>query len=131
MNSGSKKKVSIFLTGMVLTFIIIRGYLFFYPDADFNFLGYNIHHLYTGFLLVMFSSIPLMLFELPRRISYLATFLFGVGMSLVLDEWVYLIATDGSNSSYLLPISFWGGVVMILLASVYTVIIYRIFKSKD
>lgn len=131
MNSGSKKKVSIFLTGMVLTFIIIRGYLFFYPDADFNFLGYNIHHLYTGFLLVMFSSIPLVLFELPRRISYLATFLFGVGMSLVLDEWVYLIATDGSNSSYLLPISFWGGVVMILLASVYTVIIYRIFKSKD
>jgi hypothetical protein len=38
---------------------------------------------------------------------------FGVGLSLALDEVVYLIATDGSNASYLLPVSFWGGVVVV------------------
>jgi hypothetical protein len=29
-----------------------------------------------------------------------------------MDEWVYLIATDGTNASYLLPVSFWGAVAM-------------------
>jgi hypothetical protein len=41
-------------------------------------------------------------------------------MGMALDEWVFLIATDGSNASYLLPVSFWGGVVMIGLACLYT-----------
>jgi hypothetical protein len=36
----------------------------------------------------------------------------GVGLSLVLDEWVYLIVTDGSNASYLLPVSLWGAVAL-------------------
>jgi uncharacterized membrane protein len=40
---------------------------------------------------------------------------------MALDEWVYLIATDGSNASYLLPVSFWGGAVAIVLACAYTV----------
>ena len=40
---------------------------------------------------------------------------------MALDEWVYLIATDGSNAAYLLPVSFWGGVVVVGLALVYAV----------
>lgn len=116
----SKTRARILITSMAATFVLIRVYLYFYPNADFDVLGYNIHHLYSGFILVMFAGIPLVLFKLPSRISYIAIFVFGVGMSLVLDEWVYLIATDGSNSSYLLPVSFWGGVVMILIACAYT-----------
>ena len=131
MQPSNKTRAKILLTSLVFTFIVIRAYLYFYPNADFNVYGYNIHHLYTGFLMVMFASIPLVLFELPKRISYLATFVFGAGMSLVLDEWVYLIATDGSNSSYLLPVSFWGGAIMILLACAYTWILYILFRNKN
>jgi hypothetical protein len=54
----------------------------------------------------------------------LAAVVFGVGLSMALDEWVYLITTDGSNASYLLPISFWGGAVMIGLASGYLAALY-------
>jgi hypothetical protein len=38
---------------------------------------------------------------------------------MMLDEWVYLIVTDGSNSSYLLPVSFWGGLAMVLACVAY------------
>ena len=132
MFPDSRTRAKILITSMVATFVLIRAYLYFYPNADFDVFGYNIHHLYTGFLLVMFAGIPLVLFELPGRISYTATFIFGVGMSLVLDEWVYLIATDGSNSSYLLPVSFWGGLVMILLACAYTfLLVYFVVKSES
>ncbi len=38
-------------------------------------------------------------------------------------NWVYLIATDGTNASYSLPVSFWGGVIVIGLACAYTVVL--------
>jgi hypothetical protein len=47
---------------------------------------------------------------------------------------VYLIVTDGSDTSYLLPVSLWGGVVMIGLASIYIitlVIVAEKMKSSE
>ena len=48
-----------------------------------------------------------------------ALLVFGAGLAMALDEWVYLIATDGTNASYLLPVSLWGGIVVTGLACVY------------
>jgi len=56
---------------------------------------------------------------------------FGAGLSLALDEWVYLIATDGSNASYLLPVSLRGGMVMVGLAVAYVAILYMISRDKQ
>jgi hypothetical protein len=44
---------------------------------------------------------------------------FGAGLGMALDEWIYLIATDGSNASYLLPVSLYGSVVVVALACLY------------
>ena len=49
----------------------------------------------------------------------IATVAFGVGLSMALDEWLYLIVTDGSNASYILPISFWGGLGFVGAALIY------------
>lgn len=95
----------------------------FRPDADFNVAGYNIHHLYTGLLILTACGIPLVLGVRQSRLGDWLTAGFGVGLSLALDEWVYLIATDGSNASYLLPVSFWGGVVVVGAAVVYAAIL--------
>src|SRR5262249_10163725 len=81
---------------------------------------YNIHHLFTGLLLIVVGGIPLAILHTSTRRLDLARWIFGVGLGMALDEWVYLIATDGGNASYLLPVSFWGGVVVIGLACAYT-----------
>jgi hypothetical protein len=59
--------------------------------------------------------LPLALGMAPGAPAPLLTVAAGVGLSLVVDEWVYLIATDGTNASYLLPVSFWGAVAMHML----------------
>ena len=131
MNSINKTRAKILLLSLISTFVVIRVWLYFYPNADLNVFGYNIHHLYTGLLLVTICGIPLILFSNPGRILNLATAVFGIGLSLALDEWVYLIATDGSNMSYLLPVSFWGGMVLVGLTCLYIGALYFWFRKKD
>lgn len=120
INSDRKKNGMILLWSMILTFALLRVSLYFSPNADFNVGRYNIHHLFTGLLLVAIGGIPLAIFQGSSRKLDLARLVFGAGLGMALDEWVYLIATDGSNASYLLPVSFWGGCVVIGLACVYT-----------
>ena len=91
------------------------------PNSDFNVGGYNIHHLFTGLVLITIGGIPVALFPRQSPMMDVATAIFGIGLALALDEWVYLIATDGTNASYLLPVSFRGGVLMVVLAVVYVV----------
>ncbi len=131
MPSINKTRAKILVSSLVVTFVVIRVWLFFYPNADFNVAGYNIHHLYTGLLLVTIGGVPLILFPNPERILDLATAIFGVGLSLALDEWVYLILTDGSNMSYLLPVSLWGGVILVGLTCIYIGALYFWSRKKD
>ena len=73
MPSINKTRAKILLSSLVVTFVVIRVWLFLYPNADFNVAGYNIHHLYTGLLLITIGGIPLILFSSPGRILDLAT----------------------------------------------------------
>ena len=93
------------------------------PDADFHIAGYNIHHLFTGVLVAAAAAIPLVLRPGRSRGLDVACLLFGAGLALALDEVVYLIATDGSNASYLLPVSFWGGVAVVGLGALWILLV--------
>jgi hypothetical protein len=126
-----KRRAILLVLSLVVTFALLRLYLSFSPDSDFNVGPYNIHHLFTGLLLITFCGIAVILFKGRSRVLDAATVGFGIGLSLALDEWVYLITTDGSNASYLLPISFWGGVVMIALACAYIAILYLFSRRSN
>ena len=118
------------LCALVVPFVVLRLWLYVWPDADFNVGGYNIHHLYTGLLLITLGGLPLALFRGASRWLDLAAVVFGVGLSLALDEWVYLLVTDGSNASYLLPVSFWGGLGMIALACGYVGVLVIVQRGR-
>lgn len=113
------RRAKLILLSLLVTFVLLRLWLHNFPNTDLNVGAYNIHHLFTGLLLITLGGIPLALFQGSSRWLDVAALVFGVGLSLALDEWVYLITTDGTNASYLLPISFWGGVVMTGLACGY------------
>jgi hypothetical protein len=110
---SDRRRARLILASLLLTFAVIRLAMWRSPDSDFDLAGYNIHHLFTGVLLATAAAIPLILRPGRSRGLDVACVLFGAGLSLVLDEVVYLIATDGSNASYLLPVSFWGAVVVV------------------
>ncbi len=120
---SDRRRAGLILASLLLTFAVIRLAMWRSPDSDFEIAGYNIHHLFTGVLLSAAASIPLILRPGRSRGLDLACIAFGAGLSLALDEVVYLIATDGSNASYLLPVSFWGGVVVVGLGALWIVLV--------
>ena len=121
-----KRRIGLVLGALIVPFVLLRVGLFIDPNADFNVGGYNIHHLYLGLLLITLGGLPLALFRGASRWLDHAAVVFGVGLSLALDEWAYLLVTDGSNASYLLPVSFWGGLGMIALACGYVVVLVMV-----
>jgi hypothetical protein len=123
------RRARILVVAVIATFVITRSALSLSPDSDFDVAGYNIHHLFTGLLLITAGGIPLALFPGRSLLLDIASVAFGAGLALALDEWLYLIATDGSNASYLLPVSLRGGVLMVGLAALY-VLILRLASRK-
>lgn len=124
-----KRRARIIAGTLVGTFVVIRILLHRSPDSDFDVAGYNVHHLFTGLLMLTAGGIPIALFAGQSLALDAAAVLFGAGLSLALDEWVYLIATDGSNASYLLPVSLWGGAVMIALAALYIAVLHMVSRK--
>lgn len=124
------RRARLVVGSLLITFVVIRAMLHSSPDSDFDVAGYNIHHLFTGILLLTAGGIPLALFPGRSLLLDLSALLFGSGLSLVLDEWVYLIATDGTNASYLLPVSVRGGIIMVTLAALYIAMLYTVSNRR-
>lgn len=124
-------RARIIVAALIVTFIVTRGLLTMSPNSDFDVAGYNIHHLFTGLLLITAGGIPLALFAGRSLLLDIASIAFGAGLALALDEWVYLIATDGSNASYLLPVSLKGGLLMVGLAALYVLILHLASRKRS
>ena len=118
---SDRRRAKLILSSLLMTFVAVRLALWRSPESDFDIAGYNIHHLFTGLLLATAAGVPLVLRPGRSRGLDVACGVFGAGLALALDEVVYLIATDGSNASYLLPVSFWGGVIVVGLGVTWLV----------
>ena len=125
------RRAKIFVAALIATFIVTRSALSMSPNSDFDVAGYNIHHLFTGLLLITAGGIPLALFPGRSLLLDIASVAFGAGIALALDEWIYLIVTDGSNASYLLPVSLKGGVLMVGLAALYVLVLHFISRKRS
>lgn len=110
---SDRRRARLILASVLLTFVVVRLALWWSPDSDFDVAGYNVHHLFTGVLMMTAGGLPLALRAGRSRGLDVTCVVFGGGLALALDEVVYLIATDGSNASYLLPVSFWGAVIVV------------------
>jgi hypothetical protein len=124
------RRARILIASLLVTFVMTRSIMWVSPNSDFDVAGYNVHHLFTGLLLIFAGGIPLALFPGQSLAFDIATVAFGAGLALTLDEWVYLIATDGSNASYLLPVSLTGALAMVGLALMYVLILYLISRRR-
>jgi hypothetical protein len=125
------RRAKLIIAALVAVFVVTRALLTMSPNSDFDVAGYNIHHLFTGLLLITAGGIPLALFNRKSFALDIASVAFGSGLALALDEWVYLIVTDGSNASYLLPVSLKGGILMVGLAALYIALLYLASRGRS
>lgn len=118
-----KRRAVLIIFSLISTFVILRLFLHMSPDTDLDIGGYNIHHIYTGLVIITVFGLPLCLLGGGNLLLDISALGFGSGLSMALDELVYIIVTDGSNSAYLLPVSLWGGVFMVSVAVLWTLVI--------
>lgn len=122
------KRTALFLFAFILTFTALRIYLFYSPNTDMYIGDYNIHHIYTGIILIAVFGVPLVIMEGKSRLLDISAIGFGAGLAMALDETIFLIVTDGTNSSYLLPVSLFGGIFLISAATLWTMAILIFVK---
>jgi hypothetical protein len=89
--------------------------------------GYLLHHLFIGVLLVIPAAF---LLAFGTRYRVLARIVLGIGTGLILDEVVYLVATQGSDADYLSRISLIGSVVLISLAVIFLTLLYLLHRDE-
>jgi hypothetical protein len=114
---------NILIASMALTFGTFRIFLHTRPDTDLTVGPYNVHHLFTGVLIAAVCGLWAVLSSVSGRLPMLAIAGFGIGLGLALDEWVYLIVTDGSNQAYLRPVSLLSGAAFVCLGCLYTAVV--------
>ncbi|MBM3995543.1 MAG: hypothetical protein FJ303_15515 [Planctomycetes bacterium] len=113
------------LVPLVLTFVCQRLYLHFINvNTDLYVLGHNVHHLFVGALMAIPAAFVLAFQPEAPWLRLGALAILGSGSAMVLDEVVFLIATDGANESYLKPVSVWGAIVLQALAVALLLLLY-------
>ena len=115
------------LVPLAVTFVGQRLYLHLVnPNTDLYILGHNVHHLFVGALMAISAAFVLAFRPDLPWLTLAALALLGSGSAMVLDQIVFLIATDGSNASYLKPISLWSAVVLEALAVALLLLLYAL-----
>ncbi len=122
---SARQTLLLILVPLLATFASQRLYLHFvgvhhvYPG------GYLVHHLFFGVLMVMPSAFVLAFGPRTRRAAILSRVALGSGSAMILDEIVYLVATQASDSDYLSPLSLRGALVFIALGVLVLGMIYK------
>ena len=93
--------------------------------------GYLVHHLFFGALIVVPAAFILAFGTRNRLLGYLAPVALGVGSAMILDEVTYLVATKGTDKDYVSPVSLVGAIVLISLATVLLLTLYRLHRDNS
>ena len=115
------------LVPLAATFIGQRLYLHLINhNADLYLFGHNVHHLFVGAVMAIPAAFVLAFQPETPWLRLTALAVLGSGSSMVLDEVIFLVATDGSNDSYIKPVSLWGAVFMHALALGLLLLLYAV-----
>jgi hypothetical protein len=93
--------------------------------------GYLLHHLYTGALIEIPAAFVLAFGTRSRLIAAMGLAGLGIGSAMVLDEIVYLVATQASDDDYVSPVSLLGSIVFVSLATMLLLVLYCLHRDNN
>jgi hypothetical protein len=96
MYSIFQNQLSLFSIAVIATIVVVRISLFLAPRLNVYIGKYNVHHLYTGAVLLVLDTVLL----IAGAINAYTVVLAGVAVALILDELGYLVTTSGADKAY-------------------------------
>lgn len=126
----ARQTLLLILVPLLLTALGQRLYLHLVQVQHLYPAGYLVHHLFSGALLVIAAGFVLAFGTRNRLLMILAPMVLGVGSAMVLDEMIYLIATQATDDDYVSIVSLGGSVVFISLAVVTLLVLYRLHRDS-
>jgi hypothetical protein len=126
--SPSKQTLLLILLPMLATVISLRLYLHLVHVRHIYPGGYLVHHLFVG-LLIQIPAAFLLAFGTRYRV--LARVALGIGTGLILDEFVYLVATKASDADYVSRLSLGGSIILVSAAVIFLLVLYALHRDGD
>jgi hypothetical protein len=125
----AKQTLLFILVPMLVTFAALRLYLHLVHVQHLYPGGYLVHHLFLG-IVILLPATFLLAFAPPHRpVRILSLVLVGIGSSMILDEFVYLVATKGTDQDYVSRVSLLGAIVCISLATALLLVLYLLHRD--
>ena len=126
---AARQTLLLILVPLLATFLGQRLFLHLVRVQHVYPAGYLVHHLFTGALIVIPAAFVLAFGTRNRALGTLAPVALGVGSAMVLDEVTYLVATQATDEDYVSPVSLGGAIVLIALATVLLLLLYRLHRE--
>ncbi len=95
----------LFFAWMIGTIVFVRVYILFFPQTNLYIFGSNVHHLYFGTSMLLVLNVT----DIVGLKGWEFLVLSGIGSGLVLDQLVYLVASNGGHKAYFTPSLFGHG----------------------
>lgn len=124
----AKQTLLLVLLPMLATVFSLRLYLHLVHVRHIYPGGYLVHHLFVGALILVPAAF-LLAFGTRHRV--LARVGLGVGTGLILDEVVYLVATQASDADYVSRVSLVGSLILVCLAVIFLLALYALHRGED
>jgi len=124
----AKQTLLLILLPMLATVFSLRLYLHLVHVRHIYPGGYLVHHLFVG-VLIQVPAAFLLAFGTSHRV--LARMALGVGTGLILDEVVYLVATQASDADYVSRTSLVGALVLVSLVAIFLLVLYALHRDED
>jgi hypothetical protein len=125
-----KQTLLLILLPMLATFACLRLYLHLVHVRHIYPGGYLVHHLFIGVLIEVPAAFILAFGARNRMLALVAPAALGIGAALMLDEVTYLVATKATDQDYVSPVSLEGAIVLIVLAVVILLVLYRFRRDQ-
>jgi len=125
-----KQTLLLILLPMLATFACLRLYLHLVHVRHIYPGGYLVHHLFIGVLIEVPAAFILAFGARNRMLALVAPAALGIGAALMLDEVTYLVVTKATDQDYVSPVSLEGAIVLIVLAVVILLVLYRFRRDQ-
>ena len=126
----AKQTLRLILVPMLATFVCQRLYLHLVRVQHIYPAGYLVHHLFFGALIVVPAAFILAFGTRNRLLGFLAPIALGIGSAMILDEVTYLVVTKATDDDYVSPVSLIGAIILISLATVLLMALYRLHREN-